>query len=180
MESVPQLITLLTQFRKVLPVTSAVVSTTPKLLGTRSSLSFEYIIQPSTSCFVLLRQPMACALHLARLRAGKSMLARIAMMAMTTRSAIRVKAEPFTGHFSRRELCFCIYFHRIFPVTWFGSSRAGDTLALHDDIQLAGVRQLIGKSLRATIWFSGPVWQNAKSAQAVLPVGSTRRVFSIA
>src|SRR6266568_7187293 len=64
------------------------------LLGTSQSLfSWTYMVQASCNCFRLLRQTMACALALARARAGKSKAARIARMAMTTKSSIRVKAE---------------------------------------------------------------------------------------
>jgi len=42
-------------------------------------------------CRVLLRQPAAWALPFARDNAGKSMAARMAMMAITTSNSIRVK-----------------------------------------------------------------------------------------
>src|SRR2546423_7700579 len=44
--------------------------------------------------FILLRQLIALALALARARAGRSMAARIAMIAMTISSSIKVKAGP--------------------------------------------------------------------------------------
>src|ERR1051326_702271 len=44
---------------------------------------------------VVLKQEMPVALHLALERAGKSMAARIAIIAMTTRSSIRVKPTRF-------------------------------------------------------------------------------------
>src|SRR6185369_4037941 len=44
------------------------------------------------TCFRLLRHAMPSALALARVNAGSSMAARMAMMAMTTSSSIRVKA----------------------------------------------------------------------------------------
>src|SRR5690349_542687 len=56
-----------------------------------SLLSPEYMYQPSCSCLRLLRQLMPCALVLALARAGKSIAARMAIMAMTTRSSISVK-----------------------------------------------------------------------------------------
>src|SRR5437899_24192 len=62
------------------------------LLGTSQSLlSWTYMVQASCNCLRLLRQTMACALAFARARAGKSKAARIAIMAMTTKSSIRVK-----------------------------------------------------------------------------------------
>src|ERR1035437_1438093 len=48
--------------------------------------------QASSNCFVLFKQPMPSAFVLALLNAGKSSAARIAMMAMTTSSSIRVNA----------------------------------------------------------------------------------------
>ena len=47
------------------------------------------------TCLRLLRQEIICALCLALARAGKSMAARMAMIAMTTSSSIRVNAPPF-------------------------------------------------------------------------------------
>src|SRR3989442_2635881 len=62
------------------------------LLGTSQSLwSSTYMIQASWSCLRLFKQTMAWALALARDSAGRSSAARIAMMAMTTRSSTRVK-----------------------------------------------------------------------------------------
>src|SRR6188508_3323557 len=43
------------------------------------------------SCFVLFMHMIPCAFVLALARAGRSMLARIAIMAMTTSNSIRVK-----------------------------------------------------------------------------------------
>src|SRR5882757_8765857 len=48
------------------------------------------------SCRRLLRQTALWALALARPNAGRSRLATIAMIAMTTRSSIKVKARRFT------------------------------------------------------------------------------------
>src|SRR5204863_1226575 len=49
--------------------------------------------QAMVICFLLLRQLVRLALHLALERAGKSIAARMAMMAITTRSSIKVNAE---------------------------------------------------------------------------------------
>src|SRR5258708_22395283 len=70
------------------------------LLPTRLSLlSVEYMIQPSVNCLVLLRQEIPKALALARVRAGSNRPARIAMMAITTSSSIRVKPSEVFGLF---------------------------------------------------------------------------------
>src|SRR5216117_3044984 len=53
------------------------------------------------NCFRLLLQATDCALAFARDNAGNNTAARIAMMAMTTRSSIRVKADG-------REICGCL------------------------------------------------------------------------
>src|SRR5438552_9464133 len=55
-------------------------------------LSSGYIKQPTWICFRLLMHKIACARILAWLSAGKSMAARMAMIAMTTSSSIKVKA----------------------------------------------------------------------------------------
>jgi hypothetical protein len=47
------------------------------------------------NCFELLMQTAACALCFARLKAGKSMDAKIPMMAMTTNNSISVNAHRF-------------------------------------------------------------------------------------
>ena len=57
----------------------------------QSSLSREYSRTASISCFWLLRQAMPRAFARALESAGKSMEARMAMIAMTTRSSIKVK-----------------------------------------------------------------------------------------
>ena len=51
------------------------------------------MIQASESCFWLLTQVIEWALSLARLKAGSSMAARMAMMAITTSNSINVKAR---------------------------------------------------------------------------------------
>src|SRR5436190_11760707 len=56
-----------------------------------SSLSVENIRQPSINCLVLLMHEMASARPRALVRAGKSMAAKIAMIAMTTNNSMRVK-----------------------------------------------------------------------------------------
>src|SRR5438105_758493 len=55
-------------------------------------LSSGYIKQPTWICFRLLMHRIPCARILAWLSAGKSIAARIAMIAITTSSSIRVKA----------------------------------------------------------------------------------------
>src|SRR3954471_3387431 len=62
-------------------------------MGRRSPLSFTYMIQARMSCLLLFMHETACARALARLKAGNSMAAKIAMIAMTTSNSIRVKAE---------------------------------------------------------------------------------------
>src|SRR5438045_510020 len=47
-------------------------------------------------CLTLLRQAVVCALALALASAGKSIAARMAMMAITTSSSIKVKAPEVT------------------------------------------------------------------------------------
>src|SRR5882672_3852574 len=65
----------------------------PSPLGTRNRrLSSEYMLQQSCNCLRLLRQLIPWALVLALLKAGSSMAASIAMMAITTSNSIRVKA----------------------------------------------------------------------------------------
>src|SRR6266498_3349642 len=59
--------------------------------ASQSLLSSEYIYQAKVVCLRLFKHAMAWALALARARAGRSRPARIAMMAITTRSSIRVK-----------------------------------------------------------------------------------------
>src|SRR5436190_10739448 len=64
--------------------------------GSDSLLSLAYIIMARPICRLLLLQAMPLALSFARARAGSSMAARMAMMAMTTKSSIRV--NPSLGH----------------------------------------------------------------------------------
>src|SRR6266704_1208013 len=63
--------------------------------GTLSSKSSAYILNANPHCLLLLRHAVAWALDLALLKAGNSMAARMAMMAMTTRSSIKVNAREF-------------------------------------------------------------------------------------
>jgi hypothetical protein len=69
----------------------------PKIqLGTSFSLlSFAYRHQQRLSCFALLTQRMLVALALALVNAGSSMAAKIAMIAITTSSSIKVNASGF-------------------------------------------------------------------------------------
>jgi len=65
-------------------------------VGAKASLaSPEYMIQASDNCFWLLAQAAPVAFNLALASAGKSMPARIAMIAMTTSSSMRV--NPSAG-----------------------------------------------------------------------------------
>src|SRR5438128_2444070 len=68
----------------------------PSMLGGMESLlSCTYINQAHCNCLRLLIQAIPCALCFALLNPGNSIAARIAMMAMTTRSSIRV--NPLSG-----------------------------------------------------------------------------------
>src|SRR5438445_6548435 len=58
----------------------------------RSLLSLRYICQASMICLELLMHEIACALIFALLNAGSSIAARMAMIAITTSSSIRVNA----------------------------------------------------------------------------------------
>src|SRR4051812_22220809 len=58
-----------------------------------SRLSSGYMRQPSWICLRLLMHWMPCARIFAWLKAGNNKAARMAMMAITTRSSIRVKAS---------------------------------------------------------------------------------------
>src|SRR5438067_2451922 len=60
-------------------------------------LSFRYMTVEMPSWRRLLRQAACWALALARARAGNSIAARIAMIAITTRSSIKVKAARRRG-----------------------------------------------------------------------------------
>jgi hypothetical protein len=51
----------------------------------------EYMSHPSINCRVLFKQEMPWALALALLRAGKSIAAKMAMIAITTSNSMRVK-----------------------------------------------------------------------------------------
>src|SRR2546426_301881 len=61
--------------------------------GNFSLLSSAYIIHDSPSCLRLAIHLIPCALVLALARAGRSMLARIAIIAITTSSSIKVNAQ---------------------------------------------------------------------------------------
>src|SRR5262249_28036986 len=60
--------------------------------GMASLLSWVYMNQPFWSCMRLLRQEIDCPLALALPSNGRSIAARMAIIAMTTRSSINVKA----------------------------------------------------------------------------------------
>src|SRR5690242_7338094 len=65
-------------------------------------LSWAYITWPNTICFKLLRQAIRLVLAFARLSAGSNIAARMAIMAITTRSSISVKAAPRLGLKARK------------------------------------------------------------------------------
>src|SRR3954463_9468158 len=60
--------------------------------GKNSALSCAYIVKARPICLLLLTHAMSLAFSLARDRAGSSIAARIAIIAITTSSSIRVKA----------------------------------------------------------------------------------------
>src|ERR1035437_8504320 len=67
------------------------------------------------NCFMLLRQAIPCALFLAFARAGKSIAARMAMIAITTSSSISVKLSFLKKRLSgcplelSNDICFITY-----------------------------------------------------------------------
>ena len=76
-----------------------------------SSLSWAYIVQARMSCLSLDLQTAPVAFNLALVKAGNSMAARMAMMAITTSSSIRVKPLrriPFGIGAHSAPLCFSI------------------------------------------------------------------------
>src|SRR6266568_6611386 len=81
----------------VVTQSSQVLSIQESALGTLSALSSEYIKYPNMSWRVLFMHEMPVALALALPRAGRSRLARIAIMAMTTSSSMRVNATRKSG-----------------------------------------------------------------------------------
>src|SRR5664280_1081157 len=66
-----------------------------RLDGSLSALSSQYITQASCNCFSLLKQEVCSALLLAFDKAGRSIAAKIAMMAMTTSNSINVNPVCF-------------------------------------------------------------------------------------
>src|SRR6266850_2026464 len=78
----------------------AILPTMASFGGIRSSLSSAYRTHERPSCFRLSRHVMPCAFVFALDSVGKSMDAKIAMMAMTTSSSMRVNArlESFGWH----------------------------------------------------------------------------------
>src|SRR6266568_8462392 len=72
--------------------TAVTAGQVPVLRGGKNSwLSPAYMWKPSPICLLLLQQAMALALSLALPNAGRSIAARIAMMAITTSNSISVK-----------------------------------------------------------------------------------------
>src|SRR5438093_13327924 len=76
----------------VVTQSSQVLSIQESALGTLSELSSEYIKYANMSWRVLFIHEMPVALAFALPRAGRSRLAKIAIMAMTTRSSMSVNA----------------------------------------------------------------------------------------
>src|SRR3974390_2460300 len=68
-----------------------------KLLQTWSVKSSPYICHPVLNCLLLFRQMMPWALDLALLRAGSSIAARMAMMAITTSNSMSVNARQLAA-----------------------------------------------------------------------------------
>jgi hypothetical protein len=64
--------------------------------GKHSLLSPAYMTMPRVNCLTLDTHLIWCAFSLALAKAGSSMAARMAMMAMTTKSSIKVKARHTT------------------------------------------------------------------------------------
>src|SRR2546430_2313226 len=64
-----------------------------------SRFSSVYMRQAMASCRWLFMHWIPCALHLARAKAGRSMAARIAIMAMTTSNSINVNPLEWRGRF---------------------------------------------------------------------------------
>src|SRR6266700_1376937 len=146
------------------------------LLGTSQSLfSWTYMVQASCNCFRLLRQTTACALALARARAGKSKAARIARMAMTTKSSIRVKPQvglqrrPVTAAFphgaGRAALHSVMVFIVIFTrkIAQFGPERSGRFEAQWGSRGIWG-RASRKNSLDASVpWLNPGIWDRESS-----------------
>src|SRR5688572_22737860 len=67
-------------------------------LGYTSSASWAYIIAAVPICFMWLRHALIRAFSRAWAKTGNRIAARIAMMAITTRSSIKVNALRFIGN----------------------------------------------------------------------------------
>src|SRR5438552_19040327 len=76
--------------------------------------------QARPSCFMLLKQEMPCALVLALLRAGTSIPARMAMIAITTSSSIRVNPVVRRAHRQAEYLEECISRPLLLAIEWLG------------------------------------------------------------
>ena len=68
--------------------------------GKKSPLSLAYMIKPKPICLLLLRHLVVKAFVLALASAGSTIAARMAMIAMTTNSSIRV--NPLLHEYARR------------------------------------------------------------------------------
>src|SRR5450631_2530641 len=73
------------------------VSPSSPLGGSLPSLSLLNMIQPKVNCLRLFMQEIACAFCLALLKAGNSIAAKMAMIAITTSNSIKVKAPARPG-----------------------------------------------------------------------------------
>ena len=71
-------------------------------IGNKPSLSSQYIVTDNPSCLRLFTQEILRAASLAPLKAGRSMPARTAIIAMTTNSSIKVKAAFGAGAFATK------------------------------------------------------------------------------
>src|SRR5204862_344616 len=92
-----QSITLLTQLSNFLLAIAFIVPGIVKLLQQVSLNSPAYIYQASRSCLLLFMHRMPWALALALAKAGNNRPARMAMMAITTNSSIKVKPLDWEG-----------------------------------------------------------------------------------
>ena len=106
----PQVMTLLTQLSKGGglggPVMAASVPGIVKLFTQRSWKSNEYICHPRINCRLLDMHEMFWALSLARVNAGNSIAAKMAIIAITTNNSMRVnpwRAEVCCGRVEERD-----------------------------------------------------------------------------
>src|SRR6267142_4695320 len=137
---------------------------------------------PRPICFVLFKQAMANALSLALAKAGNSMAARMAMIAITTSNSIRVKADfngfaltPLWGKCKDRlgNLCgltevillqFIMFLHLLQCPNFGIKSR----LPMHSRIDFCHIKQQFRKFKKS---HEVVTWQNSltSSSKSVLP-----------